>query len=925
MINFYKRSPILLVFLFIASAHMFGQISYGGSPPSFKVGTMDVSTENVPVDFNKDVLKRKDAAVRDATGTPPFVAKAIAVDFNMENSGQWDELSNGQKIWRLKLKADGALAILLSYKEFYIPDGASLYIYNAEKTQVLGAYKKNSNKKGGIFSTEMVAGSEVILEYVAAKENDDIPRISIDQLGYAFNHVQVEYLVPNSKPDNKLKIGESGNCMVNINCSEGDDWQTEKKGVAKMLMYNTNGSGGAGWYFCTGTLVNNTAEDLTPYFLSAYHCYDGAISEDLPKWQFIFHYEAPECENANPIQTHTMVGCYFRAGIPITYGSDGLLLELSEDIPDDWNVYYNGWDRRDEVVEGTGVGIHHPKGDLKKISTFISYESNTWPGASGELPGATDAHWVFAFAQTANGFGVTEGGSSGSPMFSSEHLVVGTLTGGNSSCTYTQGANYYGKLWFHWDQYGDSTDTQMKTWLDPLNLGVTTLDGTDLNPSTPRISSNSKNITFADATAIGVPTKAEIVVVKGHNLTDAITVTTNAPYEVSTDSINWNTNINIASEGDTIYVRYTPPTPGTHTGKITLSNPLASNFTIDLIGLSCSEIGLEQNKLPNANIDQPYNVTLTAKGGTAPYTYTVSNGSLPYGLTLSSDGKISGTPNESGITHFSITLTDAYGCSGTVEYGLYTICQIVNIFPYNEDFESPENSACWGQEYVTGNINWFFQNGGGVGKDRKPTAAHSGNYNAIMRSDSYAGYTTKLVTPHFDLTDLTNPELSFWHAQPIWISDQDVLNIYYKTSALSEWVLLSSFTSNIPNWQESKIVLPNPSSEYFIAFEAISMYGYGIVIDDINIQSGESGISENNLDAINVIYTNPFGDELNVKWTSTIDKISIYTISGQQIFMASDLAKQSHLNINTGNWDKGVYVLNLQSGTTFKTVKLIKK
>ena len=75
-----------------------------------------------------------------------------------------------------------------------------------------------------------------------------------------------------------------------------------------------------------------------------------------------------------------MVGCTRKASYPWSQnGSDGLLLLLNDEIPDDYNVFFNGWDRSN-MLSLSGVGIHHPSGDYMKISTYGNYptESITW-------------------------------------------------------------------------------------------------------------------------------------------------------------------------------------------------------------------------------------------------------------------------------------------------------------------------------------------------------------------------------------------------------------------------------------------------------------------------------------------------------------------------------------------------------------------
>jgi len=184
-------------------------------------------------------------------------------------------------------------------------------------------------------------------------------------------------------------------------------------------------------------------------------------------------------------------------GIPIRYAddvdiaADFKLLMLTEEIPDDFSVFYNGWDRSG-VVSPSGVTIHHPQGDIKMISTYeepivsVDYY-NTEPNEDGR-------YWKVNWSETANGHGVTEGGSSGSPLFNSESYLVGTLTGGDASCSFPNGPDYYGKFSYAWESEGSDSIRQLKYWLDPTNSGVLSLKGTNLD-STNVIANFSSDVT----------------------------------------------------------------------------------------------------------------------------------------------------------------------------------------------------------------------------------------------------------------------------------------------------------------------------------------------------------------------------------------------------------------------------------------------
>ena len=90
----------------------------------------------------------------------------------------------------------------------------------------------------------------------------------------------------------------------------------------------------------------------------------------------------------------------------------------------------------------SGVGIHHPSGDYMKISTYGNYptESITWRNSDVGKNGATNAHWNATFDATLNGHGVPEEVLR-LAFINSKGLIIGTLSGGSSSCELPEGLN----------------------------------------------------------------------------------------------------------------------------------------------------------------------------------------------------------------------------------------------------------------------------------------------------------------------------------------------------------------------------------------------------------------------------------------------------------------------------------------------------
>jgi len=166
-------------------------------------------------------------------------------------------------------------------------------------------------------------------------------------------------------------------------------------------------------------------------------------------------------------------------------------------------------------------------------------------------------------------------------------------------------------------------------------------------------------------------------------------------------------------------------------------------------------------------------------------------------------------------------------------------CEIFNTFPYVEGFESNGNNLplCWTQECVAENYKWKVYNAASAQYTTfEPKTAFEGEYKAVFYTNGKDGAITKLLTPPLNITTMSNPVLKFHHIQQFYAGDQDSLKVYYRTGAYEPWILLEKYTETIDNWTERIIPLPEPSSQYYIAFEAYAEYGYSVQIDAITIE-----------------------------------------------------------------------------------------
>lgn len=882
----------LYTFIFAATlaSSAVAQISFGDIPATLKTGrTIDVEPE---VLYPQIIASQQIAIDEERSAVehmPMRIGKQVTVNYEFGKDGEWHTLPNGTRVWLLRIQSEGALALIPSYSEFYIPKGLQLFIYNASRTQILGSYTYDTHPKGGVFSTEPVAGDDITFELVVPLGKEELcrqVRLCLSGIGYVYNGTGT---YDSTTP--RLEIGESGSCMININNTEGADWQEEKKGVSQMNMLLDDG-----WYVCSGTMINTTAQDLRPYLLSACHCYSyRATPEMMLQWQFRFHYESPGAETTMPTGTKTLVGCRLLAASPIAHGSDGLLLELTEEIPLDWDVYFNGWDRRDTIMAGGGVSIHHPKGDVMKISTFKDYHTSTWPGEGG--PGMDSAHWEFSFVKTKNGHSVTEGGSSGSPLFNKNHLVFGTLTGGSSTCAKPDGDNYYGKLAYHWDVYGDSCDTQMRDWLDPLHLGVETLQGTYYNPDAPRIELGTKEMLELDGN-VGEPGEALSFEVTGFNLSELITAYAPEQFQVSADGVLWADSAMLDAKGGTLYVRYCPNITGNHYGNIEITSPEVRLKRYLRVHASCCREVQVNRELPNGEIQKEYRAQLEITGEDGPYSVELIRGNLPSGVSIDSTGLLTGVPVEDGIFDAVVNITDRFGCVTTRTTTLYVKSMVVTEYPFSDSFELENFGGFWKQTFQKGEVRWI--QGRGINEDYDVVMVpNSGLTNAIFVDKSYDSNSTLLVSPQFDLSGAGRATLHFSYLLPLWGEDIDQLKVLYRVSAHDDWQLLREFGSDAPEWTVQDIDLPTPTAEYFVAFEGTGRYGYGIALDDISVTIND----EESIERL-------FADDL-------LRPFSVRRVTGEHVGIFTSASALNEL-------PKGVYLVIVDTTKGVRAVKYVK-
>jgi hypothetical protein len=385
---------------------------------------------------------------RERQGGPYRFAVSRKVLIAPQTDGTWEDIDDQIRLWRLHVTAPKALSINLGFGRYYMPPGGKMFIYATDESHVLGPFTEDDNKKHGELWTPVIHGDDIVVEVTIPASQVELLELELTFINHGYRGLRRFF-----KGDKSL--GDSGSCNVNVACPEGDEWRDQIRSVA--------GYSFGGIHICTGVLVNNTAGDGTPYFLTAFHCFSNP-SQQAASMVIYWNYQASTCPGTYGSDDQTQSGAIFRAAYS---DSDFALVQLDDEPSMVFDAYYAGWDRSD-TVPSSAVGIHHPSGDIKKISVEndpLSVNRYPWGGYPHDTH-LRVADWDL---------GTTEPGSSGSPIFNSSKHITGLLHGGHAACG-NDDADWYGRIYSSWAG-GGTPSTRLSDWLDPNGIGAMSLDG----------------------------------------------------------------------------------------------------------------------------------------------------------------------------------------------------------------------------------------------------------------------------------------------------------------------------------------------------------------------------------------------------------------------------------------------------------------
>ncbi|MDP3915860.1 MAG: T9SS type A sorting domain-containing protein [Bacteroidota bacterium] len=368
------------------------------------------------------------------------VAVKLDIDF-IKAANRWEE--NGFVMHSLSLNAENALNVSVQFSEFSLSENSTLSIFTSHEMTDSITAKENNLKN--IWATRIYQGGLLHILLKTPGNEEGFTKLKLNQIGFGYKKIGGGFF---GNP------GASSTCNINVTCPQGNGWENERNSVALIV------SGGQ--TSCTGTLIMNTCNTNIPYLLTANHCIDG----NLQNWVFQFQTWSNTCTpNGTFREDLQFNGCQLRSNLPETQ-TDFALVELNQIPPANSGITYSGWTREPNPALST-TAIHHPRGDLMKISHDFQVP------VSVSYQGGANDHWRASFDQ-----GIVQHGSSGSALFDENHRIIGQLHGNqnnicgqnnNFTCwciTQIPSIGEYGRFDISWTG-GGTNATRLNNWLDP--------------------------------------------------------------------------------------------------------------------------------------------------------------------------------------------------------------------------------------------------------------------------------------------------------------------------------------------------------------------------------------------------------------------------------------------------------------------------
>jgi len=365
-----------------------------------------------PAPVSLGMLTVSEKAVLTTRGRIPRIGVHRSLPAISQLGGRWETLADGTALWRLAIQSPGATGLRIQFSDFAVGAG-KVWIHNGpDASQAQGPFTKRGTFENGEFWTGTTWGDTAVVEYRPADSKDRSIPFQIRALSH-----RVTARPGATTLSTTAWVDPAASCNLDVTCYS--DWSSAAQMVSE-INFETEEDGQQFEAACTASLVATRDNNLKPYLLTAGHCIHN--EPDARTIETYWTYQTSQCGGHAPLlsdSTTSQVGAdYLLSG---TLETGDFSLVLLKNVPG--GVLYSGWDPA-EIALGTNVvGIHHPEGSYKRI--LFGHRSDDYDVQIGSDLLPSDLYYIVTLDN-----GISQPGSSGSPLFTSPGVIVGTLTWG---------------------------------------------------------------------------------------------------------------------------------------------------------------------------------------------------------------------------------------------------------------------------------------------------------------------------------------------------------------------------------------------------------------------------------------------------------------------------------------------------------------
>lgn len=364
--------------------------------------------------------------------------KGFDVSYSLSD-GQWED-TDGGRLWTMTIVSEGALSLNFVLNNFYLPEGAELYVENLDGTVVFGPVTHETITEDGFYLTDIIPGEQATISLFEPSNVANQSFLEIKRVVHGYKNANSDMKESRTRSEYWGKVYEY------------PAFETETDAVGLVLTPDGN-------KLCLGSLMMSTDYSFKPYFLMTLNYIavdnDGEITESGKYYatHCMFKFRSKHVNNSAYATSYTYNQAYFRSSWGTT---KFLLLELMGNVASNTHLTWLGWERSSTPAtsETFFYNMNNSNNEmmLEHINSTLSDNTTNWYVDRGSY---YNTNLIFA----------------GAPMIDQNKRLVGHLY----NFPLNSPLIAINKFYLSW--YGGGTyATQLKHWLDPTNTTNTQMN-----------------------------------------------------------------------------------------------------------------------------------------------------------------------------------------------------------------------------------------------------------------------------------------------------------------------------------------------------------------------------------------------------------------------------------------------------------------